>query len=147
VGHKSHDPCLHVFLMEKRVMNLMAHCTFRVKSPNQKQTFKFTQSHANKLMYCAGGHTLRCSKDLYTCQSGNPVSQMSVSVRLSLIMFGNDPCPINVHCRPSFHIFVISLFEKTQDRDFKKIPRVLANLVWRILLSLLQNIPCFCDGI
>ena len=28
VGHKSHDPWFHVFLMERRVMTFVAHCTF-----------------------------------------------------------------------------------------------------------------------
>jgi len=27
VCHKSHDSCLHVFLMEARVMTFVAHCT------------------------------------------------------------------------------------------------------------------------
>jgi len=27
VGRKSHDPCLHVFLVEARVMTIVAHCT------------------------------------------------------------------------------------------------------------------------
>ena len=27
VGHKSHDPCIQVFLMEARVMTFVAHCT------------------------------------------------------------------------------------------------------------------------
>ena len=26
VGHKSHDPCFHVFLMEIRVMTFVTHC-------------------------------------------------------------------------------------------------------------------------
>jgi len=27
VGHKSHDPCLHAFLMKARVKTFVAHCT------------------------------------------------------------------------------------------------------------------------
>jgi len=30
VGHKSHDPCFHVFLMEAGVMTFVAHCTLSV---------------------------------------------------------------------------------------------------------------------
>ena len=27
VSHKSHDPCIHVFLMEAKIMTFVAHCT------------------------------------------------------------------------------------------------------------------------
>jgi len=27
VGHKGHDPCFHVFIMEEGVMTFVAHCT------------------------------------------------------------------------------------------------------------------------
>jgi len=30
VGHKSHDPCNHVFLMEARVMTFVAYCTVHI---------------------------------------------------------------------------------------------------------------------
>ena len=33
VGHKSHDPCIHVFLMEARVMTFVAHGTWECSVP------------------------------------------------------------------------------------------------------------------
>jgi len=38
VGHKSHDPCFHVFLMEARVMTFVVNCTafvFHLSSPSR----------------------------------------------------------------------------------------------------------------
>ena len=35
MGHKSHDPCFHAFLMEARVMTFAAHCTVIQHRPNK----------------------------------------------------------------------------------------------------------------
>ena len=47
VGHKSHDPCFHVFLIEARDMIFVAHCTLypRISSKLSVWIFHLCISH------------------------------------------------------------------------------------------------------
>ena len=43
VGHKSHDPRFHVFLMEAGVMTFVTHCTLYIPNPVLSQTRFFAR--------------------------------------------------------------------------------------------------------
>ena len=87
VGHKSHDPCLHVFLMEARVMTFAAHCT-----PTNNILIKRSRQELSKKTKS------RSSSALYP-----NLKQVWSRIRVSILLQRRDTRKIT-HCRESLYM-------------------------------------------